>query len=167
MSDWGIMIADTDIKKDVIYDSRKKKVTVDLDPAFKRADVITLDGGTILDTTTPNQSITETLVTIPHNMPFKPQVHGFFYVTDAPDAASKPNVLVVGTYSKTVLDIIDNSVGYGTEAVYMIVTDTNVEIHHDVNSSTGISGANPFHGIGSQAKLRFRYIVTNQRYIGA
>lgn len=165
MADYGIMIADTNIGKDVIYDSRKKKMTVDLDPAFKRADVITLDGGTILTTTTPNQSITETLVTIRHNMPFKPQVHGYFFVTDAPNAASKPNSLVVGTYSKTTLDIIDNAVGYGSEAVWMDVDETNIYIYHNVNSSTSISTSNVFYGIGSSAKMRFRYIVTNQRYI--
>jgi len=163
MTNWGIMIADTDINKDVIYDSRKKKMTVDLDPAFKRADVITLDGGTILKTTTPNQSITETLVTIAHRMPFKPQVHGFFYVTDAP--ANRTSSLVVGTYSKSTLDIIDNAAGYGSEAIWMDVDETNIYIYHNVNSSTGISSSFPFYGIGSDAKLRFRYIVTNQRYI--
>lgn len=47
----------------------------------------------------------------------------------------------------------------------MTVDETNIYIKHDVNSSTAITASNPFYGIGSQAKLRFRYIVTNQRYI--
>jgi hypothetical protein len=161
----GIITSDTSLDKEVLYDSRKKKMTVDLDPVLKRADVITLDGGTRLVTTTPNQTISETLWTYTHKMPFRPQVHAFFYVTDAPDAAAITNGLVVGSYYKTYLPIVYNATGYGDEGIELVVDDKTISLVHTATSGSSISGTSPFNGVGNLLKFRFRYIVVNQRAI--
>lgn len=161
----GIITSDTSLDKEVLYDSRKKKMTVDLDPALKRADVLEMNGGTRLVTTTPNQTITETLWTYSHKMPFRPQVHAYFYVTDAPNAADVTNGLEVGSYYKTNLPIVFNAIGYGDEGIQMIVTDKTISLVHTATSGSSITTSSPFKGVGNLLKFRFRYIVVNQRAI--
>ena len=161
----GIITSDTSLDKEVLYDSRKKKMTVDLDPALKRADVLTMDGGTRLVTTTPNATITETLWSYNHRMGFKPQVHAYFYVTDAPNSASITNGLVVGSYYKTNLPIVFNAIGYGDETINMVVDDKTISLVHIATAGSSISGSFPFNGVGNLLKFRFRYIVVNQRAI--
>lgn len=161
----GIITSDTSLDKEIVYDSRKKKMTVDLDPALKRADVLLLDGGTRLLTTTPNQTITETIWNYSHKMPFRPQVHAYFYVYDAPDAATITNGLEVGTYQKSRLDIVYNAIGYGSESIVMVVDEKTVSLVHTATSGMSVSGSFPFNGVGNLLKFRFRYLVTNQRAI--
>ena len=161
----GIITSDTSLDKEVLYDSRKKKMTVDLDPALKRADVLMMDGGTRLVTSTPNQTITETIWTYTHKMGFKPQVHAYFYVTDAPNAADVTNGLVVGSYYKTNLYIVFNAIGYGDESIRMVVDDKTISLVHTATSSPSVTSASPFKGVGNLVKFRFRYIVVNQRDI--
>ena len=161
----GIITSDTSLDKEILYDSRKKKMTVDLDAALKRADVLELDGGTRLVTSTPNATITETLWTYKHRMPFRPQVHAFFYVTDAPNAADITNGLVVGSYYKTTLPIVFNAIGYGDEGISMVVDADTISLVHTATAGSAISGSNQFKGVGNLLKFRFRYIVVNQRAI--
>lgn len=161
----GIITSNTSLDKEILYDSRKRKMTIDLDPALKRADLLTFDGGTRLITTTPNQTISETLWTYNHRMPFRPQVHAYFYVTDAPNAADVTNGLEVGSYYKTNLPIVFNAIGYGDEAITMVVTDKTISLVHTATSGSSITGAFPFKGVGNLLKFRFRYLVVNQRAI--
>lgn len=161
----GIITSDTSLDKEILYDSRKKKMTVDLDPALKRADVLDLNGGTRLVTGTPNQTITETLWSYNHRMGFRPQVHGYFYVYDAPNAADIINGLEVGSYYKTILPVVTNAIGYGDESITMVVTDKTVELVHTATSGASITTSNTFKGVGNLLKFRFRYLVTNQRAI--
>ena len=161
----GIITSDTSLEKEVLYDSRKKKITVDLDPALKRADVIQMDGGTRLVTSTPNQTITETLWTYNHKLGFRPQVHAFFYVTDSPNSADITNWLVVGSYYKTNLPIVFNAIGYGDEGISLVVDEKTVSLVHTATSGMFVTTSFPFKGVGNLLKFRFRYLVTNQRAI--
>lgn len=159
MHDFGIIVAPdvTNTKGTFEYDSRKKKTTADLDPYLEHVKSVPLDGGTIV-TTTSNQSLTETLLTIPHNMPFVPKIYAFFLVTEFP--SDKQNDLQVNTYQEDTLYFIINAVGYGTEKVYIEKDTRNMYVKHNVESLVGTFGGT-FNGLGSGVKFTLRYIITN------
>lgn len=148
----GILLTDGPIDTGkVLYDSRKKKMTVDLDPSMKHIDLLPLNGGQIKDGVVTFQ---ETIWKIPHNLPFIPLVLGFYYVTDRPSGITTS--VEIGTFQKKNLWLVTNAFGYGDESVQLKADDKYVWLQHYVNGSTST-----FKGNGSAVKFNFRYIITN------
>lgn len=154
--DFGMILSDNDLNNSVPnYDTRKQKVTVDLNPSISHAAILHKDAGTVLTSSTVGAQVVETLWTMQHNMPFKPRVEGFFTVTSIPN--DRHCEAVVGTYQKTLLWITVNAIGYGTEKVEMKVDDFNISLVH-----TAVCGGSGFVGCGNLLKYDFRYLITNQ-----
>jgi hypothetical protein len=148
----GILLTNGPIDKgDVLYDSRKKKMTVDLDPMLQHIDLIPLNGGQIKDGIVTFEEI---IWSIPHKMPFAPLVFGFFYVTDRPSGITTS--VEIGTFQKQSLSLVANAFGYGSELVELKADKDNVWLRHFVSGQNAA-----YKGNGSAVKFNFRYIITN------
>jgi len=94
----GILFSETDVTtSDIEYDSRKQKMTVDMDPTLKQIQVLPMTGGTVITDTGSGGGYSkllcnEVLFRVQHNMPFIPKVESYYYVTkaDNPPAAPSP-----------------------------------------------------------------------------
>lgn len=160
MTSYGIAIAgDKPMKEgDWIYDSRKKKATVDLKPDMQHARILEMNGGTVWTRAAGAGAISwkETLEFFPHHMPFKPVVLGYFYVTDMP--TDRITGLEIGTFSKGRAWMVSNAVGYGSESIWIEADETNIYVYHQASASgAGVA----FNGVGNTASFRLRYLVLN------
>lgn len=163
----GIIFSDTDVTKaDLSYDSRKQKMTVDLDPIIKHAQVVPMNAGTVISDMGSGGFYhkllcDEVLFRTEHHMPFKPKVEAYFYVTKAgnpPGSTTPVNGTTIGSYYKNSLPIIYNIMGYGDEGVFIKVDDVYLTVRHQVYSWDSDS---MFYGVGSYCEFNFRYLVTN------
>jgi len=163
----GILFSETDVTtSDIEYDSRKQKMTVDMDPTLKQIQVLPMTGGTVITDTGSGGGYSkllcnEVLFRVQHNMPFIPKVESYYYVTkaDNPPAAPSPiNGTVVGSYYKTALPIIFNAMGYGDEQIFTEVDAVYITVRHQVYSWDQTT---TFYGVGSYCAFNFRYMVTN------
>lgn len=156
MSDFGIILSDKDVHQDLTFDTRKSKVTTDMDPVLKHADVLQLNGGTIVNGV--NQLVGEVLFKLPHGLGFRPKILSYFYVNDAPG-----DILTgveIGTFSPDVLGVIINAVGYGSELIWVDADEVNMYVKHSVYGYTST-----FKGNGNRIKYLLRYIITGMEDI--
>lgn len=137
------------------WDSRKKKMAIDLNVRPTHLDLIEIDGGTIW-TIGPNEEKEETIFEIEHKMPFKPKVLAYFYLYDAP----YDRVSLLGAHSQGVAQMMFNNVAVGSEWLAAEVDDKYFRIKH--RATGGLSGGQL---IGNKMKYRLRYEITNLKHI--
>ena len=156
MSEYGIILSDKDIHQELTFDTRKSKVTTDMDPVLKHVDVLNLNGGTIVNGV--NTLVGEILFSMPHGLGFRPKILSYFYVNDAPG-----DILTgveIGTYSPDVLGVIINAIGYGSELIWVDADEKNMYVKHSVYGTTST-----FKGNGNRVKFLLRYIITGMEDI--
>lgn len=137
------------------WDSRKKKMAIDLKSKPPHLDLVLIDGGTVWSVAAGEKK-EEVIFEIEHKMPFRPQVLSYFYCYDAP--ASHASLL--GTHSQGVAMMVFNDVVTGSEWLVAEVDDKYFRIIH--KASGGLNGGAL---IGKAMKYRLRYEITNLKYI--
>lgn len=145
------------------YDTRLKKLTVDLEANPKHLDVFEMNGGTkwVMNQTIEDSRL-ETLFEIEHGMPFPPEFLCYFYTYDAPAARSG----MIGRYSFQRAFMLYNAIALGEEGMYAEVDETHFRIVHYADTFAFGSGSTTMYG--SDFKFRVRYELLNQRavYLG-
>lgn len=141
------------------FDSRKKKLTVDVNATPSHAQVIeTLSGGTkfVLNAATTTSS-EETLFRMEHKMPFRPKVLCYFYVKDAPIAFADS----ITYYEFNTALMLYNAVALGGEKLYAETDEKYFFINHRAETYGFGSGNTTFYG--SDYKYRVKFEILNQR----
>lgn len=139
------------------WDSRRKKMAVDLKELPPHLDLIEIDGGTpwVLNN---GERREETVFEIEHKMPFPPKVLTYFYLYDAPyDRAS-----LIGAHSEGIAPMVFNAFGFGSEWLSAEVDEKYFKIRHKAVSQA--AGAQFF---GRAFKYRLRYEITNLKHISS
>lgn len=156
MREFGIILSDKDVHQDLTFDTRKSKVTTDMDPALKHVDVLSLDGGTIINGA--NQLIGEVLFKMPHGLGFRPKILSYFYVNDIP--GDIPTDAEIGTYSADALWMVTTAAALSQEVVWVDADEVNMYVKHSVKGY-----APTFKGNGNRVKYLLRYIITGMEDI--
>lgn len=139
------------------WDSRRKKMAVDLKTLPPHLDIIEIDGGTpwILAI---NERREETIFEIEHKMPFTPKVLTYFYLYDAPFERAG----LIGSHSEGIAPMIFNAYGFGSEWLSAEVDEKYFRIRHKAVSQKNSA---QFHG--RAFKYRLRYEITNLKHINS
>ena len=162
MSDYGIGIAaDNKSMQDGRwkFDSRKKKLTVDIEAVPKHLDLFTINGGTkwVLN---PGDVRSEILFQVEHHMLFPPKFLFFALVTDVPSGFAP----LIGFYFSNLAFLRTNNFPVGDEYVYADVDEKYFNIKH-VAYGGGIATGTTITAYGSDYKFRVRYEILNQKAI--
>lgn len=137
------------------WDSRKKKMSIDLKSKPPHLDLVLIDGGTAW-TVGARETREEVIFEIEHKMPFRPKVLAYFYCYDAgPSFAG-----IIGAHSQGVAMMVTNDVVRGSEWLQADVDDKYFRVVHKVQG--GIEGGT---FLGKAFKFRLRYEITNLKYI--
>lgn len=139
------------------YDSRKKKLIVDprTDPVHLR--VFERDGGTRI-TLDPGESYQETLLTIPHRMPYEPMFLSYYYCIDTPDDGSFSGI--GDKYGINQIQMVYNCISCGDDTLQSEIDDTNFRIERYVNGP--YSGDDPYTFKADEYLFRIRYMIIAQ-----
>lgn len=135
------------------WDSRKKKMSVDVNSKPPHLDLIEIDGGTIW-TVGSNQRREEVILEIEHGLLFKPKVLSYFYLYDAPANM----VGLLGSHSANIAWMVFNDVAGGSEWLATEVDEKYLRVRH-----IAVGGLNGRTMLGRTMKFRYRYEITNLR----
>ena len=142
----GLLIPgnDKDIdSRNLWYDSRNTRMNIALDRDPPHLQLLKIGGGTALSCGLGPTTVTETLFTMEHHLPYKPRVLVYFYS----DQISPP-AYAVGTLYYGAIGPIEDYVGY-------VVTDTTFSIVHTLLSWGGLS----YTSTAPSFKLQIKYMI--------
>ena len=157
MTDFGIAIAQEDHGMEDgrwKFDSRRKKVTVDVHTTPKHLDVFNNFSGGTKWAMSPNTVYEEELFKIEHEMPWPPKFLCYFYILDTPVGFAA----LIGQYDINRTFQLVNAFPNGTERLYAKVDEKYFYIMHRADN-----GANSLTAYGSDYKYRVRYEIMNQK----
>lgn len=156
----GLVIANADgnLRQHQIYDTRKKKLTVDVNIEPPHLNIIeSLSGGTKFSVAAADTSLKEeTLLTIPHQLGFKPMFLVYFYPTKTPDLFSGS----LRQYSINMAFMLYNAIALGDEWLEADADNINLYIKHKA-IRFGFGGPDPYVFYGSDYTYRIRYMIFN------
>lgn len=155
----GLIIAGKSrgLENDTIYNSRRKKLTVDPESVPPHFDLLEdFSGGTKWTSVPIGELREEILLQIPHNMPFKPMFYAYFLQTTVPGGTGP----FAAQYSTNISLMLFNAVGVGSEELFADADETNFYIKHRFQTSDFSSG--PQNAYGSDFKFTIRYFIFNQ-----
>jgi hypothetical protein len=157
----GLIIAGQSrrLDNDTIYNSRRKKLTVDPESVPPHFDLLeNFSGGTKWVVPT-DEYREEILLQIPHNMPFKPMFYAYFLQTSFPGGSAGP---FAAQYSTNISLMLFNAVGLGQEELFADADEDNFYIKHRFQSTTGFGGGGDATAYGDDYKFTIRYFIFNQ-----
>lgn len=155
----GLIIAGESkrLNNDTIYNSQRKKLTVDPEPNPPHFDLLeNFSGGTKWTSVPIGEERIEDLLKIRHGMPFTPMTYAYFLQTSTPAGVSGP---FKAQYSANISLMLFNAAGVGEEEVYATADDTFFYIKHRFKTSTLSAG--PQNAYGSDFKFNIRYFIFN------
>lgn len=154
----GLIIAGDSkrLDNDTVYNSQRKKLTVDPNAVPAHFDLLqNFSGGTKWTAVPIGEERIEDLLKIRHEMPFTPMTYAYFLQTSTPGAAGT----FKSQYSTNISLMLFNAVGVGEEEVYATADDTFFYIKHRFKTSTLSAG--PQNAYGSDFKFSIRYFIFN------
>lgn len=148
MTQKGIVVAQDGASltsADTQYDSRKKRLMINLRPDLKHVALLEMVGGTALQTNAGNGYHNEEILfgPFPHKLGFTPRCLVYFYVESI---NGDPNAVGAGGYGDSVY-FYSGSSGTIEDKIFFVVDDTNFYIKHTIDDFFGIgwtSTANTF-----------------------
>lgn len=158
---YGIVLANEgeDVRdNDPIYDSRYRKVMVDPKKKPAHLQIVELNGGTSFSYANNEYGEkSEYIFTLPHGMPYTPQVYGYFYIRDAPARAGGN---AIGKYSYNNLFLFTITAEGFFEQWHVKADNQNVYIQHIAFRNGGTGAVST---MGAQVTLRIKIIITQLR----
>lgn len=152
----GLIIAGESrtLDNDTIYNSRRKKLTVDPEMTPPHFDLLQNFSGGTKWTMQPGDEKEEILLRVPHNMPFKPMFYAYFLQT-ATGGQSSP---FAQQYSTNISLMLFNAAGVGEEDLYADADEENFYIKHRAISTDSVAHT----ALGSDFSFTIRYFIFNQ-----
>ena len=154
----GLIIAGNSkrLDNDTIYNSQRKKLTVDPDKTPPHFDLLqNFSGGTKWTAVPIGEERVEDLLKIRHGMPFTPMVYAYFLQTSVPGGTGT----FKAQYSTNISLMLFNAVGVGEEEIWATADETYFYIKHRFKTSTMSAG--PQNAYGSDFKFTIRYFIFN------
>lgn len=157
-SNVGLIIAGDSrtLNNDTIYNSRRKKLTVDPEMTPPHFDLLQdFSGGTkwIMQ---PNDVKEEILLQVPHNMPFVPMFYVYFLQSDTSRVSGTSTF--AKQYSTNISLMLFNAVGVGEEDIYADADESYFYIKHRAMSTDNVAHT----AYGSDFRFTVRYFIFNQ-----